>query len=133
MSEWYQLKTDEVLERLQTDPEKGLSEQEAQKRLDEYGINELVEKGGRSPLLILWDQMRDLMVIVLLVAAIVVLIFYKLIKLSFEIIFFVVLPSVLSAFILTFVLPYNFFYLLPATAAVFTLGLVLRTVGLSKG
>lgn len=69
----------------------------------------------------------------LLGAAILVLIFYKLIKLSFEVIFFVVLPSVISAFVLTFVLPYNFFYLLPATAAVFTLGLIMRTVAFSKG
>lgn len=69
----------------------------------------------------------------LLGAAIVVLIFYKLIKLSFEIIFFVALPSVISAFVLTFVLPYTFFYLLPATAGLFTMGLVLRTIGLARG
>ncbi|MCP4565961.1 MAG: hypothetical protein GY841_00100 [FCB group bacterium] len=69
----------------------------------------------------------------LLVAAIGALIVFKLIKTCFEIIFFVALPSVLSAFVLTFFLPYSFFYLLPATTALFTLGLVLRTVTFSKG
>jgi Ca2+-transporting ATPase len=71
MSEWYQLETSQVIENLQTDPQDGLSEEEAGSRLEKYGLNELVEKGGRSPWLILWDQMKDLMVVVLLVAAIV--------------------------------------------------------------
>jgi Ca2+-transporting ATPase len=71
MSEWYQLEANQVIEKLQTDPKNGLTEEEAKKRLEKYGLNELVEKGGRSPLLILWDQMKDLMVVVLLVAAVV--------------------------------------------------------------
>ncbi len=71
MSEWYQLETSAVIENLQTDPKDGLSQVEAQARLEKYGANELIEKSGRSPLLILWDQMKDLMVVVLLVAAIV--------------------------------------------------------------
>lgn len=69
----------------------------------------------------------------LLAAAIVLLLIYKLIKFSFELIFFMVLPSVLAAFVLTFVLPYGFSYLLPATVAVFTLGLVMKNVAFSKG
>jgi len=69
----------------------------------------------------------------ILAAAIVILLLYKLVKFSFELIFFIVLPSVISAFVLTFFLPYNFLYLLPATAALFTMGLVLKTIGLSKG
>jgi hypothetical protein len=69
----------------------------------------------------------------LLVAAVGALVAYKLIKLSFDLILFVVLPSVIAAFGLTFVLPYSFFYLLPATTALFTLGLVLKSVALSKG
>ena len=69
----------------------------------------------------------------LLLAAIAVLVIYKLIKLGFEIVFFIVLPALISAFVLTFVLPYSFYYLLPATALLFTLGLILRTVAFSKG
>ena len=69
----------------------------------------------------------------ILAAAIVLLLVYKLVKLSFDLIFFVALPSVLAAFVLTFFLPYSFFYLLPATVAVFTLGLVMKSVAFSKG
>ena len=71
MSEWYQLETNHVIENLQTDPQDGLSNQEATDRLDKYGPNELIEKGGRSPWLILWDQMKEVMVVILLVAAVV--------------------------------------------------------------
>lgn len=71
MSEWYQLSTNEVLEKLESDPENGLTSAEAAKRLEQYGPNELVEKGSKSPWLILWDQMKEPMVIVLIVAAVV--------------------------------------------------------------
>jgi hypothetical protein len=67
------------------------------------------------------------------VAGVIVLaVVYRLIKLSFELVFFLAIPSVLSAFVLTYVLPYSFFYLLPATTALFTLGLVIRMVGFSR-
>ena len=69
----------------------------------------------------------------LLVAAGAALVVYKLIKLSFELLLFVVLPAAIVAFGLTFVLPFSFFHLMPATTALFTLGLVLRNVALSKG
>ncbi len=71
MSEWYQLETNQVIENLKTDPQNGLSASEVQSRLEKYGPNELIEKGAKSPWLILWDQMRELMVVVLLVAALV--------------------------------------------------------------
>ncbi len=70
MSEWYQLETSEVIENLQTDPRDGLTDEEARLRLEKYGPNELVEKGSKSPWLIIWDQMKELMVVVLLVAAV---------------------------------------------------------------
>ena len=69
----------------------------------------------------------------ILVGAAILLLAYKLVKFSFELVLFVALPSVLSAFVLTFFLPYSFIYMLPATVALFTLGLVLRTVAFSKG
>ena len=71
MSEWYQLDTEEVLQKLQTDPEAGLSAAEAQQRLEQYGYNELIERGVKSPWLILWDQLREVMVVILIIAAIV--------------------------------------------------------------
>lgn len=69
----------------------------------------------------------------LLAIALIVLLLHKLVKLGFQVIFLVVLPAVISAFVLDIFLPYDFFYLLPVTTALFTLGLVLRNVGLSKG
>ncbi|MFN2137166.1 MAG: cation-translocating P-type ATPase [Candidatus Promineifilaceae bacterium] len=71
MSEWYQMTAGEVLEKLGSDPEHGLSSAEAQRRLEQYGLNELVEKGSKSPIQIIWDQMKEPMVIVLIVAALV--------------------------------------------------------------
>ncbi|HEX6387039.1 MAG TPA: cation-translocating P-type ATPase [Anaerolineae bacterium] len=71
MSEWYQLDTKEVIQKLHTDPEQGLSSAEAQHRLEQYGYNELIERGVKSPWLILWDQLREVMVVILIIAAIV--------------------------------------------------------------
>ena len=59
---------DETLEALQSSRE-GLSTAEAQKRLDEYGHNELEEGQKRSLLAKFLDQFKDLMIIILLVAA----------------------------------------------------------------
>jgi hypothetical protein len=69
----------------------------------------------------------------LLAAAAIGLLLFKVVRFSFELVFFVALPSVIAAFVLTFFLPYSFFYLVPATTALFTLGLVLKNVGMSKG
>ena len=59
---------DETLEALQSSRE-GLSTAEAQKRLDEYGRNELEEGQKRGLLAKFLDQFKDLMIIILLVAA----------------------------------------------------------------
>lgn len=44
---WYNLTVDEVLESLNSSPQ-GLSHEEAQKRLEQFGPNELAEKGKVS-------------------------------------------------------------------------------------
>ena len=49
--------------------EKGLSGEEAAKRLDEYGLNELAEKRKKTPLGIFIHQFKDFMILVLIVAA----------------------------------------------------------------
>lgn len=69
MAEWYKSNVDEVVNTLSTSPETGLSDEEAKKRLQQYGLNELIEKGTKSPWLILWDQIKEIMVVILLVAA----------------------------------------------------------------
>lgn len=60
---------EEVCEKYQTDPENGLSSEEAKKRLEEYGLNKLQE-GKKVPFIIkLLKQFIEPMVIVLLIAA----------------------------------------------------------------
>jgi Ca2+-transporting ATPase len=66
---WHLLSVAETARRLDTDPAKGLTPEEAPGRLQRYGPNELQGSTGRSPLAILLDQARATMVLVLLAAA----------------------------------------------------------------
>ena len=60
---------EEAVKKFQTDPKKGLSQKEAEKRRQQYGSNKL-EKGKRRPMIFrFFDQFKDLMIIVLIVAA----------------------------------------------------------------
>ncbi len=68
MAAWHTQRIEEVLRELGTNPQ-GLSEQEAARRLAEYGPNQLEERPMRNPLLVFLSQFTDVMVIVLLVAA----------------------------------------------------------------
>ncbi len=69
--EWYRMAVSEVFEKLATDPERGLTAEEARTRLERYGPNELEEKKKRTPFMMFLDQFRDFMIIVLIVAAVV--------------------------------------------------------------
>ncbi|HEY6751008.1 MAG TPA: cation-translocating P-type ATPase [Rubrobacteraceae bacterium] len=60
-----------VLRALGTDAKEGLDEAEAARRLRERGPNELVERGGKGPWSILWEQFTSVMVVILVVAAVV--------------------------------------------------------------
>ncbi|HEY5730559.1 MAG TPA: cation-translocating P-type ATPase [Anaerolineales bacterium] len=68
---WHLQSAEKSLEALQTGPETGLAQTEADSRLKQYGRNELVEKGGRTPLKILWEQLTATMVLILIAAAVV--------------------------------------------------------------
>ncbi|MBK9926071.1 MAG: cation-translocating P-type ATPase [Anaerolineales bacterium] len=68
---WHLQNIESTLATLQTQPETGLSQKEADLRLTKYGRNELVEKGGRTPLKILWEQFTATMVLILIAAAVV--------------------------------------------------------------
>ena len=65
------LETDQLVKEFQTHLEYGLSENEVQKRRLQFGANELIEKGRRSALTILLSQFTEMMVIILLVAALI--------------------------------------------------------------
>ncbi len=71
MADWYRKEANEVLSLLNSDAEAGLGLAEAQRRLAEHGPNELVEHGLKSPWRILWEQFTELMVVILIVAAVI--------------------------------------------------------------
>jgi Ca2+-transporting ATPase len=66
----YKKESSEVLKELDTSPQ-GLSDAEAMRRLAADGPNKLREKPGRSPLSLFLGQFTDVMVVVLLVAAVI--------------------------------------------------------------
>ena len=67
---WWNLSFSETAKKLGTAPE-GLSDEEVARRLDRYGLNELVETARTSPLKIFLRQFLSLMVIILIIAAII--------------------------------------------------------------
>lgn len=67
---WHQKDIKESLEALGSS-ERGLSTDEAQKRLDRYGPNELVETKKRTIFMMFLDQFKDFMIMVLIAAAVV--------------------------------------------------------------
>ncbi len=56
---------------LSVDPECGLTSEEASERLKTYGKNELIEKKGKSIFAMAFEQLKDHLVIVLIIAAII--------------------------------------------------------------
>jgi Ca2+-transporting ATPase len=70
-SKWYSLTAEAVAQQLKVDPAKGLSASESEQRLRQYGPNKLAEKKKEPGWRAFLRQYRDLMQIVLLVAAIV--------------------------------------------------------------
>jgi Ca2+-transporting ATPase len=68
---WHALHTDEVLKKLQTPSETGLSTTEAAERLAKFGPNQLAEKSKPSFFRLVLDQLNSFVVILLLVAAVV--------------------------------------------------------------
>jgi Ca2+-transporting ATPase len=67
---WHKKTTDEIIEVMNSSVS-GLSSDEAQKRLAEYGPNELKEKKKKTPFMMFLDQFRDFMILVLIAAAII--------------------------------------------------------------
>jgi len=64
---WHMMEIEEVLNELSTE-EHGLSNEEAAKRLSEYGLNELKKEKGRSPIKLFLRQFTDILIIILLIA-----------------------------------------------------------------
>ena len=69
-SDWHSLSLDETLRRLAVQ-ENGLSSEEAESRLKQYGLNQLSEAPRPGFLSKLWDQLNNFVVILLIVASII--------------------------------------------------------------
>lgn len=68
---WHVMETREITSQLKSSTDSGLNESEIDGRIAEYGPNELVERGGRSPLAILWEQLTNPLVLLLILAAVI--------------------------------------------------------------
>jgi P-type Ca2+ transporter type 2C len=81
MMETMSTRVNESVNRHQVDPRElveilqssdgGLSSEEARRRFEHYGPNELIEKGHKSLWMMFFDQFKDFMILVLIAAAIV--------------------------------------------------------------
>ena len=70
MKEWYQISTEDVKKKMETS-EHGLTTEEAAKRLAQYGENVLVEGKKKSVFAVFFGQFADLLVGILIVAAVI--------------------------------------------------------------
>ncbi len=68
---WHVLETTEIVQALQTSPKRGLSEEEASRRLEQFGPNELEEAAKPSLFRLIFEQFNNFIVIVLIIAALV--------------------------------------------------------------
>jgi P-type Ca2+ transporter type 2C len=67
--DWYRLGVDEALAHMGVSRADGLAQAEARRRLEQYGRNEVAERGGRSRWQILVGQLTGIMTLVLVSAA----------------------------------------------------------------
>ncbi|MDO5834948.1 MAG: calcium-translocating P-type ATPase, PMCA-type [Methanobacterium sp.] len=66
---WKKLSVDETLKTINTSIN-GLTNSEAQKRLLEHGMNELVEEKKAGPIQIFFGQFKDILILILIIAAV---------------------------------------------------------------
>jgi len=65
--QWHSMKIDEAMRELNAKMD-GLSSEEVQKRLEEFGPNELKKEKGKSPVRLFLEQFTDILIIILLIA-----------------------------------------------------------------
>ncbi len=68
---WHTRQVDEVLNELNTDAINGLRDEQARQRLETYGQNELIERTGKKPIMLLLEQFTSTLVIILIIAAVI--------------------------------------------------------------
>ncbi len=70
----FSVSTSSILELLESDPEKGLSKEEVEQRISQFGKNQIPEKGPKKRSIILADQFADPIIYILIVAFILALV-----------------------------------------------------------
>jgi P-type Ca2+ transporter type 2C len=68
---WHSADANQALEQLHSNPQTGLTATQVQQRQQQYGLNELQETGGRSAWIILLDQFKNVMLLLLIAVAII--------------------------------------------------------------
>ena len=68
---WFTKSQEQVLKELNVDPKEGLSTEEVKKRLEKYGYNKLKSKAKKSLLELFLAQLKDVLIYVLIGAAVV--------------------------------------------------------------
>lgn len=68
--DWHNISQDELLKNLDVDMEKGLSSKEVTSRIEQYGLNKFKEKKKRTLISMLFDQFKDVMIIILILASV---------------------------------------------------------------
>lgn len=71
---WFTKSQNDVLKELGVDPSTGLSDAEAKKRLEQYGLNKLKGKPKKSLVALFLSQLKDMLIYVLLAAAVITII-----------------------------------------------------------
>ncbi len=86
---------EELLDDFETHLERGLTSAQAQRRLEQFGANELTERPRPGFLALLWDQFKNFLVIILIIAAAISLALGEYVD-SFAIMFIVLLNAVVG-------------------------------------
>ena len=71
MDAFYKKTSEEVLEKLEVTLSQGLSDEEVKQRREKHGYNELAEGEKKSAIQVFFEQFKDFLVIILIVAAII--------------------------------------------------------------
>ncbi|HRJ55330.1 MAG TPA: cation-translocating P-type ATPase [Anaerolineales bacterium] len=67
---WHTIETHTALKEFASSTETGLNSAQVEAQRAKHGANELIERGGRTPLKILWEQLTATMVLILIAAAV---------------------------------------------------------------
>lgn len=68
---WFDKSVETVIQDINTDPQNGLSKEEVEKRVSQYGLNELATKKPKTFLQMFLAQLKDVMIYILIGAAII--------------------------------------------------------------